>query len=583
MLLIRCPWCGPRDEVEFRYGGQAGIAYPPDPATRSTTPPGPTTCSCATTRRARSRSAGATPPGCRRWFNAVRDTLPTRSSPSGRPERRRPTSTRVSGGVRRLATGGRLIDRSKPVALRVRRRPLLRVRRRHAGVRAARQRGRHRRAQHLRRPARGVFVGAGAEDPNALVAVRVGAAPEEPMLRATQVELVDGLVATSLRGGGRWSSAPTRRRFDHRYAHCDVLVVGGGPAGIAAAVTAAARRRARAPGRRRPSWADRSARCRGAARRAARVGVDRGAHRGDDTPPGDAILTRATALGLYDHGWVTVGATADPTVEGRLWHVRAKRIVLATGAIERPIVFRGDDRPGMMLASAAADVRRAVRGRARRACGRLHDERQRLSRCAVAGATGVEVAAVVDARSRPPRPWRGRAMPRPGPHGGWSRPRRRGAARVVVVRTADGMVARIPCDLLAVSGGWNPTSICGAMSAGRPAGMSDRRPSSRTSPPDPSTSPARSPARSRRVTPIRQGIAAGVRAAALARVPRALGVRRAGGHRPLLDRRRRRRAGRRRVRAAASSRPPMRAGRALRRPPARRDRRPPPARASARV
>ena len=62
-----------------------------------------------------------------------------------------------------------------------------------------------------------------------------------------------------------------------------------------------------------------------------------------------------TALGIYDHGYVTaVERRPTPTTEGRLWHIRAGRIVIATGATERPIVFADDDRPGIMLAGAAA-------------------------------------------------------------------------------------------------------------------------------------------------------------------------------------------------------------------------------------
>ena len=74
MLQIRCPWCGPRDETEFRYGGQAHVAYPADPAALTDqewgrylfvreNPKGPF---------AERWCHGA---GCRRWFNAVRDTL----------------------------------------------------------------------------------------------------------------------------------------------------------------------------------------------------------------------------------------------------------------------------------------------------------------------------------------------------------------------------------------------------------------------------------------------------------------------------------------------------------------------------
>ena len=63
---------------------------------------------------------------------------------------------------------------------------------------------------------------------------------------------------------------------------------------------------------------------------------------------------RATALGIYDHGYVLVAERRPGhRTEGRLWHIRADRIVLATGAIERPIPFPDNDRPGIMLASAA--------------------------------------------------------------------------------------------------------------------------------------------------------------------------------------------------------------------------------------
>ena len=74
MLLIPCPWCGPRDETEFRYGGQAGIVTPPDPDAiddaawadylfMRDNPKGPFTERWCHTS------------GCRRWFNVVRDTL----------------------------------------------------------------------------------------------------------------------------------------------------------------------------------------------------------------------------------------------------------------------------------------------------------------------------------------------------------------------------------------------------------------------------------------------------------------------------------------------------------------------------
>src|SRR2546421_6749795 len=79
---------------------------------------------------------------------------------------------------------------------------------------------------------RGIFS-AGVEEPNALV--QIG---PEPMLRATQVELVDGLDATGLNGKGRLTSDTDDSRFDKVYAHCEVLVVGGGRSGLTAALAA---------------------------------------------------------------------------------------------------------------------------------------------------------------------------------------------------------------------------------------------------------------------------------------------------------------------------------------------------------
>ncbi len=74
MLLIPCPWCGPRDEVEFRYGGQAGLAYPADPDALSD-------AEWADYLFLRDNPKGFFAErwyhthGCRRWFNVVRNTV----------------------------------------------------------------------------------------------------------------------------------------------------------------------------------------------------------------------------------------------------------------------------------------------------------------------------------------------------------------------------------------------------------------------------------------------------------------------------------------------------------------------------
>jgi sarcosine oxidase, subunit alpha len=238
------------------------------------------------------------------------------------------------------------------------------------------------RSVYLDRP-RGVFS-AGEEEPNALV--QIGA---EPMVRATQVELEAGLSAEPLAGKGRLVTPRDHTRYDMFHAHCDLLVVGGGASGVAAARA----------GTGRTILVHSGPRC--------------GLVSGGDL----RVLTRTTAVGLYD------GNYAVAVERGRrLWHIRAKRVVLATGAIERPLVFPNNDRPGVMLAGAA---RRYELGGARVVVFTNNDT-----------ALGLPGTTVVDAR----------------------------AGRLVVdtlgEERLDGVVlddgSRIDCDVLAVSGGWSP-------------------------------------------------------------------------------------------------------------------------------
>ncbi|GAA4511888.1 2Fe-2S iron-sulfur cluster-binding protein [Brevibacterium yomogidense] len=215
---------------------------------------------------------------------------------------------------------------------------------------------------------RGILA-AGVEEPNALLTVeaRTPGAPSESMLPATTVEAIDGLHAHWLQGMGVLDPIGDDAYYDRKYVHTDVLVVGAGPAGIAASREAAktGARTLLVDEQSRPGGSLLS--CRELAGR-------------DDTIDGtDAVdwvhamldrleaqpeftyMRRTTAIGSYDSNYVVAverrAADVDTPVRAgvpreRVWHIRAKRVVLATGAHERPLVFADNDRPGVMLAGA---------------------------------------------------------------------------------------------------------------------------------------------------------------------------------------------------------------------------------------
>ncbi len=210
----------------------------------------------------------------------------------------------------------------------------------------------------LGRP-RGVAA-AWAEDPCGLVQVEEPF--PEPMLLATTVELFDGLAAHGLPGQGRLADVPDSARYDAVHHHVDVLVVGAGPTGLAAALSAA---RAGA----RVALVDEQSEAGGS--------LLSGTDELDGAPAtawvGAAVqelagypevlhLQRTTAFGSYDDGFVLalerrtdhLGAAAPKHLSRqRVWRLRARSVVIATGAHERPVVFADNDRPGIMLAGAA--------------------------------------------------------------------------------------------------------------------------------------------------------------------------------------------------------------------------------------
>lgn len=348
-------------------------------------------------------------------------------------------------------------------------------------------------------------IAAGSEEPNALVELRSGAR-REPNSRATVVELFDGLEAKSQ---NRWPSLafdamalndlfasfltagfyyktfmwprvfwekfyePAIRNaaglgslsmeadpdiYDKGFLHCDLLIVGGGAAGLAAALTAA-RTGARV------ILADED--CRLGGRLLAETYLL------DDGPaidwigkleaefasmPNLRIMRRTTVFGAFDHGiFGAVERVGDhlpvPGERPRqtLWRITATRAVLAAGATERHIPFRNNDRPGIMLAGAmrAYANRWAVSPSARVAIFTNNDDGHRTALDLLA--RGVDIAAVVDTRAdiRPQGDYRlmaGAAV---------SSSEGRLGLRSLEVTTGRGR-EWIACGALGVSGGWNP-------------------------------------------------------------------------------------------------------------------------------
>ncbi|MFI8997429.1 sarcosine oxidase subunit alpha family protein [Streptomyces sp. NPDC053542] len=317
------------------------------------------------------------------------------------------------------------------------------------------------------------ITAAGVEEPNALL--QLAGPCEEGMLPATTVELYDGLSATTLSGLGRLDPTPDPAVYDKKYVHTDVLVIGAGPAGLAAAATASATGA-------RVILLDEQPECGGSllSGRGETVGGRdalawvQETRAALDAAPETVVLSRTTAFGSYDDNYVLavqrrtdhLGADAPEGVSRqRLWHIRAARVVLATGAHERPLVFADNDRPGVMLASAVRTYlnRYAVAPGARVVVTTTNDSAYETA--ADLCAAGVEVAAVVDSRTE--------LSDRAGEFatatgvevltgstvtGTAGDPRLTG----VTVRALDedgqltGPARSFDCDLLAVSGGWSP-------------------------------------------------------------------------------------------------------------------------------
>lgn len=322
---------------------------------------------------------------------------------------------------------------------------------------------------------RGIMT-AGIEEPNALVNLRrPGHSVSEPMVPATTIELVDGLTAEYLSGTGTLDPGHDTSVYDKKYLHTEVLVIGCGPAGLRAASTAAATGV-------RVILVDDQPELGGSLLSEPHTmvgGVPAAqwiAHLEDElrAAPEVTVLTRTNAFGSYDANYIVAlqnrtdhlgAAAAGPEFAGvsrqRLWHIRAGRVIVATGAHERPLVFANNDRPGVMLASAVRTYlnRYAVAAGSRVVVATTNDSvYPMLSELADAG---VKVVAVADARpelSDLARASDIEVIPGATVIGtdGDGRVNAATISGIDAVGTPVGEPRKVACDLVAVSGGWSP-------------------------------------------------------------------------------------------------------------------------------
>jgi sarcosine oxidase subunit alpha len=362
----------------------------------------------------------------------------------------------------------------------------------------------------LHRP-RGV-LSAGAEEANALVTLGEGAL-REPNVKATQVDLFDGLVAssqnawpslrhdvgalaglaarfipagfyyktfmwpswarfeTAIRHAAGLGVAPATAdpsRYETRYAHCDILVVGAGPAGLAAAGEAAGAGA-------RVLLVDEQSEPGGGllsepAASAQRVALTDGI-RGN-------CMVRTTAVACYDHNTVMLierltdhlaRPAHDEYARQCLWLVRAKAVILATGAFERPVLFADNDRPGIMLANAVRTYIERFAVLPGRNAVVVADDGSAMATVRSLIDAGATISAVVD---------RGACLPQQNIAelaalgidrvAGSRIVRTDGRRQVASVTLQDrtGRRRRIACDLVAMAGGWTPNVHLFAQSGG---------------------------------------------------------------------------------------------------------------------
>jgi sarcosine oxidase subunit alpha len=378
------------------------------------------------------------------------------------------------------------------------------------------------------------IVAAGAEEPNALVNVRRRDGRSTPNLRATQIDLYDGLTAASQNrwpsltldigaasnflaplfpvgfyyktfmgppfigkalawkhvfeplirraaGLGVAPSEPDPDRYANRFEHCDILVVGGGAAGLAAAL-------AGVESGAKVILCDEQSEIGGAllaettAQIDGRVGRDWALETIMMLAMRDRLrmLPRTTAFGYFAQNFVALAERvtdhlADPAPQlprERLWQVRAKEVVLATGAIERPLVFPDNDRPGIMLADAARIYlnRYGVKPGRRVVFFTTTDDAYQSA--LDLHSAGVEIACIVDARQgagalADAATAAGIRVQRESVVSATHGRLRLSSVTIGSLRHMPGRGETIACDTLLMSGGWTPSVHLFSQSRGK--------------------------------------------------------------------------------------------------------------------